>query len=161
MGIKVTQPVLLTQEHDLTEFDCGNAALNDWLVRRAFKNQTLNASRTFVTCQAGTHIVVGYYCLASGSVDHTHATRGLRQNMPDPIPVILLGRLAVDVAYQRHKVGQWLLKDATDRVEKVAGHVGVKAIMVHAIDEKAMHFYQHYGFVQSVISPNTLLYRLS
>lgn len=161
MGIKVTQPVLLTQEHDVTEFECGNATLDDWLVRRAFKNQTLNASRTFVTCQGGTNIVVGYYCLASGSVDHTHAPRGLRQNMPDPIPVILLGRLAVDVAFQSHNVGKWLLKDATERVVKIAEHIGIKAIMVHAIDEKARHFYEHYGFVQSVISPNTLLYRLS
>lgn len=161
MGIKVTQPVLLTQEHDVTEFECGNATLDDWLVRRAFKNQTLNASRTFVTCQAGTNIVVGYYCLASGSVDHTHAPRELRQNMPDPIPVILLGRLAVDVAFQSHNVGKWLLKDATERVVKIAEHIGIKAIMVHAIDEKARHFYEHYGFVQSVISPNTLLYRLS
>ncbi|TSJ53786.1 GNAT family N-acetyltransferase [Atlantibacter subterranea] len=158
--MNVTQPVLLTGEHDLTQFRCGNPVLDDWLVRRAYKNQTLNASRTFVSCQAGTHIVVGYYCLASGSVDHIHASRGLRQNMPDPIPVILLGRLAVDAEYQGHNMGKWLLKDATDRVIRIAEHVGIKAIMVHAIDEKAREFYQYYGFVQSVIAPDTLLYRL-
>jgi GNAT superfamily N-acetyltransferase len=156
----VTQPTLLTADHDLTAFHSGNALLDEWLVRRAFKNQTLNASRSFVVCEANSVNVVGYYSLATGSVHHAQAPRGLRQNMPDPIPVILLGRLAVDKSFQSQSIGKWMLKDAVDRVAGVAEQVGIKAIMVHAIDKKAKAFYQHFGFVQSVISPETLFYRL-
>lgn len=158
--MEVTTPKILTDTHVMTDFCCGNSVLDDWLMRRALKNQALNASRTFVTCESGTRNVVGYYSLASGSVTHHAVPRGLRQNMPEPIPVILLGRLAVDQRYQGQDMGKWLLNDAVNRVINVAEQIGVKAMMVHAINEDARRFYKHFGFVHSVIAEDTLFWRL-
>ncbi|HEM7924960.1 GNAT family N-acetyltransferase [Salmonella enterica] len=160
MEINVTAPVLLTEQHILEPFDCGNEVLDDWLRRRAMKNQHLNASRTFVICLEGTMRVVGYYSIATGSVSHVDLGRSLRQNMPDPIPVVLLGRLAVDVCTQGHNYGKWLLNDAVVRVSSLADQVGIKAIMVHAINEQAKAFYEYFGFVQSPVAANTLFYKI-
>ncbi|WP_372773625.1 GNAT family N-acetyltransferase [Pantoea sp. WEP] len=160
MEIKVTAPALLTEGHDLEPFDSGNVVLDDWLRRRALKNQHLNASRTFVICLEGTMRVVGYYSIATGSVSHVDLSRSLRQNMPDPVPVVLLGRLAVDVTTQGNKFGKWLLNDAVIRVSNLADQVGIKAIMVHAIDEQAKAFYDYFGFVQSPVAANTLFYKI-
>ncbi len=160
MEINVTAPVLLTKDHILHAFDCGNDLLSNWLLRRALKNQHINASRTFVICLQGTLRVVGYYSLATGSVSHVNLGRSLRQNMPDPVPVILLGRLAIDVSTQGHNFGKWLLNDAVTRVSNLADQVGIKAIMVHAIDEKAREFYEYFGFVQSPATSHTLFYKI-
>ncbi|MBK5145608.1 GNAT family N-acetyltransferase [Budviciaceae bacterium BWR-B9] len=160
MEIIITAPELLTETHDLQQFDCGNEVLSDWLRRRAIKNQLMNASRTFVICMAGTKRVVGYYAIATGSVSHVNLGRSLRQNMPDPIPVVLLGRLAIDVCVQGHRFGVWLLNEAVNRVSNLAGQVGIKAIMVHAIDDQARMFYEYFGFVQSPIAPNMLFYKV-
>jgi GNAT superfamily N-acetyltransferase len=160
MEITVTAPALLTEEHVLQPFDCGNEVLDDWLRRRAMKNQHLNASRTFVICLEGTVRVVGYYSIATGSVSHADLGRSLRQNMPDPVPVVLLGRLAVDICTQGHNFGKWLLNDAVIRVSNLADQVGIKAIMVHAINEQAKAFYEYFGFVQSPVAANTLFYKI-
>lgn len=160
MEINVTSPVLLTEEHELRPFDCGNQILSEWLRTRAMKNQRLNASRTFVICLEGTQRVVGYYSLATGSVTHAELGRSLRHNMPDPVPVVLLGRLAVDVCTQGHSFGKWLLSDAVNRVSALARQVGIKAIMVHAIDNTARTFYERFGFVQSPITEYTLFYKI-
>ncbi|EJF5606829.1 GNAT family N-acetyltransferase [Salmonella enterica] len=160
MEISVTAPELLHEEHDLQQFDCGNDVLSDWLRRRAMKNQYLNASRTFVICLECIKRVVGYYSIATGSVSHASLGRRLRQNMPDPVPVVLLGRLAVDECTQGHSFGKWLLNDAVTRISNLADQVGIKAIMVHAIDEQAKTFYEYFGFVHSPISPNTLFYKI-
>ncbi|MCS3464601.1 GNAT family N-acetyltransferase [Citrobacter sp. JUb117] len=160
MEINVTAPALLTEGHDLQPFNCGNEVLNDWLRRRAIKNQYLNASRTFVICLESTQRVVGYYSIATGSVSHADLGRSLRQNMPDPVPVVLLGRLAVDASTQGHSFGKWLLNDAVLRISNLADQVGIKAIMVHAIDGKARAFYEYFGFVQSPIATNTLFYKI-
>ncbi|ECV2308148.1 GNAT family N-acetyltransferase [Salmonella enterica subsp. enterica serovar Javiana] len=160
MEINVTAPELLSEEHFLQPFDCGNDVLSDWLRRRAMKNQYLNASRTFVICFECTKRVVGYYSIATGSVSHADLGRSLRQNMPDPVPVVLLGRLAIDKCTQGHNFGKWLLNDAVTRVSNLADQVGIKAIMVHAIDERAKEFYEYFGFVQSPVVPNTLFYKV-
>lgn len=160
MEINVTAPELLSEEHVLQPFDCGNDVLSDWLRRRALKNQYLNASRTFVICLECTKRVVGYYSIATGSVSHADLGRSLRQNMPDPVPVILLGRLAIDKCTQGHNFGKWLLNDAVTRVSNLADQVGIKAIMVHAIDEQAKTFYEYFGFVQSPSVPKTLFYKI-
>lgn len=160
MEINVTAPVLLTEQHFLEPFDCGNEVLDDWLRRRAMKNQHLNASRTFVICLEGSMRVVGYYSIATGSVSHVDLGRSLRQNMPDPVPVVLLGRLAVDVCTQGYNFGKWLLNDAVVRVSNLADQVGIKAIMVHAINEQAKTFYEYFGFVQSPVAANTLFYKI-
>ncbi|PVZ82134.1 GNAT family N-acetyltransferase [Serratia sp. S1B] len=160
MEIIITAPELLTEEHILQPFDCGNEVLSDWLRRRAMKNQIQNASRTFVICLAGTKRVVGYYSIATGSVCHVDLGRSLRQNMPDPVPIVLLGRLAVDVCTQGNHFGKWLLNDAVRRVSNLADQVGIKAIMVHAIDDQARAFYEYFGFISSPIAPNTLFYKI-
>ncbi|EPE5170154.1 GNAT family N-acetyltransferase, partial [Yersinia enterocolitica] len=149
----------MAEDHVLQPFDCGNDILSDWLRRRAMKNQHINASRTFVICLEGTKRVVGYYSIATGSVGHADLGRSLRQNMPDPVPVILLGRLAVDVCTQGHSLGKWLLNDAVIRVSSLAEQVGIKAIMVHAINDQAKAFYEYFGFVQSPIIQNTLFFK--
>ncbi|VTR93402.1 gnat family acetyltransferase : GCN5-related N-acetyltransferase OS=Candidatus Contendobacter odensis Run_B_J11 GN=BN874_1270007 PE=4 SV=1: Acetyltransf_7 [Gemmata massiliana] len=150
----VSPPALLTDGHDLAPFDCGVPSLNDWLRRRALKNNRSGASRTYVLCNGA--VVVGYYCLATGAVYHDDAPHALRRNMPDPIPVLVLGRLAVDRRCQNQKIGRAMLRDAALRAQEVAESVGVTAIVVHAISEEARRFYVSCGFVESPLQPMTL-----
>ena len=107
-------PVPLGPEHDCTAFDCGEPMLDDWLKKHALANQRSGASRTFVVTDAEGR-VLAYYALAAGAVDHAEATGAIRRNMPDPIPVMVLGRLAVDHHQQGRKLGASLLKDAVLR----------------------------------------------
>lgn len=151
----ISAPELLTAAHDLSTFDCGNDVLNDWLIKRAMKNQTSGASRTFVVTSSTT--AVGYYCLAAGSVERSLATKSLARNMPEPIPVMVLGRLAVDRTYQSKKLGSALLKDALLRVKRVSSDVGVRALLVHAISDNAKQFYKQFGFQESPMDDMTLM----
>jgi GNAT superfamily N-acetyltransferase len=153
---KVTMPVLLTPEHDPSGFQSGNDTLDDWLIKRAWKNQGSGASRTFVVCENQTR-VIGYYALSTGSVERAIATGNFARGMPEPIPVIILGRLAIDQKYQGQQLGAALLKDAILRTLSIADNVGVRGLLVHAISEKAKHFYQKYGFQDSNIDPMTLM----
>jgi GNAT superfamily N-acetyltransferase len=134
--------------------------LDEWLRQRGLKNQALGAARTFVVCKTGTKHVAGFYSLATGSVNHTEATGRLRRNMPDPIPVIILARLAVDVSLQGKSVGADLLHDAVLRCYRVAENIGVLAIMVYALSEEAKGFYTHHGFKASQTHERTLFLRL-
>ncbi len=104
--------------------------------------------------------VVGFYSLATGSVNHTEATGGLRRNMPDPIPVIILARLAIDCAYHGQGLGADLLHDALLRSYRVAENVGVRALMVHALTDSAKRFYLHHGFKASTTQERTLFLAL-
>lgn len=151
-------PELLNATHHLDNFDCGEEALNSWLKRNALKNQQNQASRTFVVCQNNN--VVGFYALAAGSVSHQFVSGGLRRNMPDPIPVVVLGRLAIDLAHQGQKLGAALLKDAVLRASAVSQQVGVKALLVHALNDKVKAFYLNYGFQVSPIDDLILLLKL-
>lgn len=151
-------PELLNATHHLDDFDCGEEALNSWLKRNALKNQQNQASRTFVICQNNN--VVGFYALAAGSVSHQFVSGGLRRNMPDPIPVVVLGRLAIDLTHQGQKLGAALLKDAVLRASAVSQKVGVKALLVHALNDKAKAFYLNYGFQVSPIDDLILLLKL-
>jgi GNAT superfamily N-acetyltransferase len=150
----LTAPVRLTAFHNFTEFDCGTHSLNHWLTRQALKNEASGASRTYVVCTDNT--VVGYYSLAAGAVVRTEAPKPMQRNMPDPIPVMVLGRLAVDLARQGQGIGRALLRDAILRVLRAAEIVGVRAILVHAISEEAKRFYLSHGFQESPIEPMTL-----
>ncbi|WP_273395794.1 GNAT family N-acetyltransferase [Actinobacillus porcinus] len=151
-------PELLNATHHLDDFDCGEEALNSWLKRNALKNQQNQASRTFVICQNNN--VVGFYALAAGSVSHQFVSGGLRRNMPDPIPVVVLGRLAIDLAHQGQQLGAALLKDAVLRASAVSQQVGGKALLVHALNDKAKAFYLNYGFQVSPIDDLILLLKL-
>ncbi len=152
---KITLPETITPDHDLALFDCGHETLNEWLQKRALKNQGLNASNTYVICD--NERVVGFYAIATGSIERLSASGAVTRNMPDPIPVMVLGRLAVDQSYQDQKLGIALLKDAMLRTLKVSQIVGVKALLVHAISEEAKKFYMHFGFQESPVNSMTLL----
>lgn len=147
------KPEPLTNQQ-LDSFDCGNATLNDWLKKRAARNQREGASRTFVLCEKSE--VVGYYALSSGSIERQIAPKALSRNMPEAIPVMILGRLAIDLKYQGKSLGSLLLRDAIYRVLNVSQQVGVRAILVHAISEDAKRFYEQYGFKQSPVESLTL-----
>ena len=134
--------------------------LDSWLKRRALTNQSSGASRTFVVTDDGGH-VRGYYAMAAGAVSHQLATSGVRRNMPDPVPVMVLARLAVDRRVQGMHLGAALLQDAVNRTVAVSQHAGVRALLVHALHDKARQFYEHYGFQPSPMHPMTLMLRLS
>jgi len=134
--------------------------LDHWLKRRALSNQSSGASRTFVVTDENGR-VHGYYAMAAGAVSHQLATRGVRRNMPDPVPVMVLARLAVDRRAQGSHLGAALLQDAVNRSVAVLQNAGVRALLVHALHEKARQFYGHYGFQPSPTHPMTLMLRLS
>ncbi len=153
MGV-ISAPIPLSDDHDTGQFDCGNDTLNHWLNKHALKNQSSGASRSFVICQESK--VIGYYALASGSIERLAAPGAIARNMPDPIPVTVLGRLAVDTQYQGQRLGGALLKDSMLRTLSIAQSIGVRAMLVHAISEEAKRFYLSYGFQESLIDPMTL-----
>ena len=160
MSLLLSAPQPLVASHIISEFDCGEASLDDWLKRRALINQVSGASRTLVVTDQDNR-VCGYYALAAGAVAHQLATGAVRRNMPDPIPVLILARLAVDHRAQGIKLGAGLLRDAVNRAESVAQNAGVRALVVHALNEKARAFYEYYGFSISPIHPLTLMLRLN
>ena len=160
MNLQLSPPEPLMAGHKLAEFVCGEALLDDWLKRRALANHLSGASRTFVVADPNGR-VFGYYALASGAVAHIDATSGVRRNMPDPVPVMVLARLAVDQSAQGVKLGASLLQDAVNRARAVSQNAGVRAVLVHALNDHAKQFYTHYGFQESPINPMTLLLRLS
>ena len=151
----ISAPAPLSSDHETTRFNCGNDTLNDWLIKRALKNQDSGASRTFVINSNGR--VIGYYALASGSVERLAAPGSIARNMPEPVPVVVLGRLAVDVDFHGHRLGAALLKDAMLRTLAVSHEVGIRAMLVHAISDEAEQFYRRYGFQESPIDAITLM----
>ena len=157
--MKLHAPQPLTADHQLNTFNCGETSLDEWLKRRALLNQSNGASRTFVVVDES-QLVMGYYALAAGAVHHQDATRSIRQNMPDPIPVMVLARLAVDIRTQGMQLGAGLLRDAVDRSLAVAKNTGVRALLVHALHERAKQFYLYFGFQASPVHSLTLMLRL-
>lgn len=151
----LTSPGLLTADHQLDHFVCGVDSLDDWLKRRAYPNQVNGASRTYVVTEGKR--VVGYYCLASGALQLSDTPSALRRNMPDPVPVAILGRLAVDKSYQGKGLGVALLQDAVVRTAQAAGILGIRGLLVHALSIEAKIFYEHYGFVASPTQSMTLI----
>lgn len=155
---KLTPPAPITDKLELSNFDSGEFSLNEWLKRRAFKNHATGASRCFVVC-ADTD-VIGYYSLSAGAISHEAAPKAMRRNLPDPLPVLLLGRLAVDKRYHNQGIGQALLRDAMLRAVNVSGDAGVFALLVHALSDQAKQFYLSRGFVESPLQPMTLIMTL-
>ena len=157
MNLHAPEP--LSAEHRVHAFGCGESVLDEWIRRRALANQSSGASRTFVVTNADRE-VMGYYALAAGAVAHQEASRAIRQNMPDPVPVMVLARLAVDARAQSMKLGAALLQDAVQRCVLVSQNTGVRALLVHALHDQARRFYEHYGFRASPAHPMTLMLRL-
>lgn len=157
MTVRAPEP--LGETHDTAEFASGVDSLDDWLRRRARANQASGASRTFVVTDRMR--VIGYYALASGAVVQNSATSRLRRNMPDPIPIVVLGRLAVDRDWQGTGLGGAMFRDAARRVLQAANLIGIRGILVHAISEEARRFYLSRGFEPSMLDPMTLMVRLA
>ena len=152
-------PAPLAEHHDLGEFKSGEASLDDWLKKRARANHAGGASRVFVTCEGNR--VVGYYSLSSSSiVNETTVPGRFRRNMPDPIPVVLLGRLAIDMEWQGKGIGRSLFRDAAMRVFQAAEAIGVRGIVVHAISDEVRKFWNAIGFSECPHEPLTLVVTL-
>jgi ribosomal protein S18 acetylase RimI-like enzyme len=152
---EISAPEKLSAEHDLSGFDSGEPVLDEWLRRRALQNEASGASRTYVVCVGAR--VVGYYTLAVGAVAHSEAPGRVRRNMPDSVPAMVLGRLAVDKAFQGRYIGAGLLCDAVLRTVQAAEIAGIRVILVHTISEAAKRFYEGYGFVASPVDPLTVM----
>lgn len=137
---RLSPPVPLTAEHDLSEFNCGEPALDDWLRHRALKNES-RFSRTYVVCEDNR--VVAYFCISAGSVERAAAPGKLRRNAPDTIPVSVIGRLAVSRDHAGKGLGADILSDALRRVAVAAQSIGIGAVLVHAKDDAAKRFYMN------------------
>ena len=154
----VSAPVQLAAHHDLDAFDCGVPALDDWLRRRARGNADSGASHTYVACEGDR--VVGYYALAAGAVEVTAAPGRFRRNMPDPIPIVVLGRLAIHLPHKGQGLGRALFRDAGLRVLQAASIIGVRGMLVDAISDEAKAFYLALGMQASPLDPMTLMVTL-
>lgn len=152
-GYSAPRPI--SDGDDLARFDSGESSLGEYLRTRALANHIDGASRCFVTCRDGR--VVGFYALASAGVEHRAVPGRVRRNMPDPVPVILLSRLAIDRKEQGKGLGSHLLRDAITRCVAVADVIGVRAILVHALHDQARTFYTHFDFTPSPTDPLHLL----
>jgi GNAT superfamily N-acetyltransferase len=157
--VVLSAPAPLGPQHQIGDFSSGVASLDEWLKRRALTNQASGATRTFVVCDADK--IVGYYALASGAVNVAATPGRFRRNMPDPIPVVVLARLAVDQAHQGRGLGRALLRDGARRVLHAADAIGIRGILVHAISGESKAFYLGIGFDPSPIEPMTLMISLS
>jgi GNAT superfamily N-acetyltransferase len=157
--VSLSRPELLAEHHDLDNFASGEASLDDWLKRRARANQASGASRTYVVTEDDS--VTGYYALASGAVATSLVPGRFRRNMPDPVPVVILARLAVSRAWQGRGVGRGLFADAARRVVQAADTIGIRGILVHAISEQARNFYLALGFDECPGQPMMLVVTLA
>lgn len=153
---RFTVPSPIDDTHQLDHFECGEPTLDDWLRRRALDNLRLGATRTYVSCRAGTRRVVGYYALAMGSILSQDVPGGMRRNMPRLIPCVVLGRLAVDVTARGTGLGGALLQDAVSRSAKAAREVSARLVIVHALSQAAEAFYERHGFVRLPVETPTL-----
>ncbi|MBZ0228563.1 MAG: GNAT family N-acetyltransferase [Bauldia sp.] len=137
---RLSAPVPLTAGHDLSAFDCGEPALNDWLRHRALRNES-RFSRTYVVCEDNR--VVAYFCISASAVERAAAPGKLRRNAPDTIPVSVVGRLAVSRSHAGKGLGADILSDALRRIAVASQSIGIGAVLVHARDDAAKHFYMN------------------
>jgi len=154
--VQLGVPCALASGHRVDDFRCSALALTRWLQERAHRNQVSGASRCFVVCDAQQN-VLGYYALAAGAVSHGVAPGSIRRNMPHPIPVIVLGRLAVHADWTGQGIGAGLLKDAVQRTLHVCREIGARALVCHAMDEMAKAFYLRHGFIESPMDAMTVM----
>jgi GNAT superfamily N-acetyltransferase len=151
----IRPPEKLTPAHDLAGFDSGEPVLDAWLRSHALRNEESGASRTYVVCVG--RKVVGYYTLAVGAIADVEAPGRVRRNVPDPVPAMVLGRLAVDRTCHGQGIGTGLLRDAVLRTVQAAQIGGIRAILVHAISEDARRFYEKHGFTASPVDALTVM----
>ncbi len=155
----LSHPAPIHDGHDVSLFDSGEPSLDEWLRKRARQNQSSGASRTFVVCVDAR--VVAYYSLSSGVVTVSSATGRFRRNMPNPIQVVFVARLAIDRNWQGQGLGRALMRDALCRIASAADLIGIRGVAVHAISEKAKAFYLKLGFDESPVEPLMLMITLA
>ncbi len=155
----ISEPELLTDNHQLELFDSGVVTLDQWLKNRALKNNFTGASKTYVVCNENR--VLAYYSLAASAIVINSAPGHFKRNMPNPIPVIVLGRLAVDQRLQRKGIGRALVQDAALRVIQAADLIGVRGMIIHALSGEAKSFYETIGFEPSPLDPMLLMATLA
>jgi hypothetical protein len=154
------KPVKINSSHNLTEFYCGNEILDRWLRNTALKNQNSGASTTYVVCKVGTKVVIGYFCLSAASIVRSDAPSNISRNQPDPIPAMLLGRLAVDVNHKKTGMGRNLFVEAYKVSLEAASLIGIRDLLVHAINDEAKSFWVSLGFIESPTDGLTLMLKL-
>jgi len=152
----LSAPVLLNETHDGAAFDSGEPVLDDWLRRRAWSNQQAAASRTYVVCPVGSQRIIGYFALSMGQILAQDVTGAMRRNMPNPIPALVLGRLAIDRAWQGRGLGRALLADVVRRALRASIEVSARLVLVHAISPAAEAFYLRHGFTRLPLEAPTL-----
>jgi GNAT superfamily N-acetyltransferase len=158
MTLDLTPPAPMQHWHQTKDFSCGENVLDLWLKTKALKNEQGGASRTYVI--ADNARVVAYYALAVGSVSQALTSGNIRRNMPEPIPVMLLARLAVDTSLHGKGIGKALVRDAILRTIQASGIAGIRALLVNAMHEKAAAFYRACGFLPSPVDVLTLMLNL-
>jgi predicted N-acetyltransferase YhbS len=148
----------LRGKHSTEGFECGEDSLDTWLARHARQAEASGSARVFVTTVDG-ETVVGFYALAAASVSPDDGTERLMrgQSKHQPVPAILLGRLAVDSDHQGNQIGRSLLQDALLKSATAADSIGARAVIVHAISDRAVHFYERFGFEPSPTDPHHLI----
>lgn len=156
---RLLPPEPLGEAHEFGDFSSGETTLDDWLKKRARANQATGTSRTYVLCEGSR--VIGYHAIASGVILVENAPGRFRRNMPNPIPVAVLARLAVDKDWQGRGIGRALFRDAAQRVAQAADAIGIRGIVVHAISEEAKNFYLALGFDPSPNESLTLMVTLA
>lgn len=155
----ISTPSPLGDEHRLDDFHCTSSDLTKWLIDRARKNHREGASRCFVVCDDQQN-VIGYYALAAGAVSHALVPGTVRRNMPDPIPVAVLVRLAVHMEWVGQGIGRGLLKDAIQRTLQASQQMGIRVLLCHAVDDEAKAFYLRHGFIESPTDAMTVMLSL-
>lgn len=153
---RLSRPHEISRDHRIAGFSCGKRALDAWLERRALKNHASGDTRVYVVTNGAAEIVA-YVAISAGSITRSEATPKLRRNAPDPIPVALIARLAVRSDMKGRKIGPALLREAVVRIVNASEHIGIKGILVHAMDDDAVSFYKHMGFRPSPIDEMTLM----
>lgn len=150
-------PEPLGTPHQVQDFNCGEESLNRWLRERGRRSEGRTA-RTYVVCDTSGDVdVIGFYCLSAGSLRHADAPGRLRRNAPDPIPVIVLGRLAVDLRYQGSGIGSGLVLDAMRRTVAASQIIGARGLLVHVLNERVLAFYLNLGFVQAALEDTVII----
>jgi GNAT superfamily N-acetyltransferase len=148
-------PAPLTEVHDLSEFNSGEPTLDAWLRQRALRNAEMLATKTYVTCPSDSRRVVGYYAVCMGQILNREGAGSMRRNMPQHIPAVILGRLAVDAAWQGMGLGRTLLSDAVNRVRRAVDEISARLLVVHAISPAAEAFYIRHGFTRLPVETPT------
>ena len=154
--MELKKPEPLSKDHNLTDFNSNYPELDEWLKKYALQAKMSGSATTFIV--ADDNLVVGFYSLTVGQVDVNEASERVKKGMGKyPIPVVVLARLAVHHVYQGRGIGRGMLRDAILKTFQIAEQGGVRALLVHAIDERANAFYKRFGFEPSPIRENQLL----